>query len=331
MTSPPSTPIQLDRLSVVFKTGGLLNRGHTAALQDITLTMAPGQTLGLVGESGSGKTTLGKVLVGLVRPTSGAVVVGNGTTRQQPGFQQLVGQNPRWALNPRLRIWRSVAEPLAIAHTPRADRRSTSERMLQSVGLTAEFADRYPHQLSGGQLQRAAIARALVSKPALIVFDEAVSALDVSVQVQTINIIKDVQAELGFAALFISHDLASVRYAASKVAVLYHGMLMHTAPSNAFYERPCHPYSLALQSANVSGHAVSLREDLDDGPDPASADPPGCPLASRCPFVLPRCRVERPALRDVAGQLTACHRADELAKTADLTSLLTRDTPAAAG
>lgn len=316
------TSIQLDDISVVFRAGGPLGRHHTTALRDVTLTIQAGRTLGLVGESGSGKTTLGRVVVGLVRPTSGTVKLGDVQLGDEPaGFQQLVGQNPRWSLNPRLRIWRAVAEPLVIAKVPRQTRRSVAIRMLQDVGLAPELADRFPHQLSGGQLQRAAIARALVSKPELVVFDEAVSALDVSVQVQTINTIRDTQAKFGFSAVFISHDMASVRYAAHEVAVLYRGMLMHTAPSEAFYKRPYHPYSLALQSAHEGTDALSLRTAGAVGSESKDGEHTGCPLVGRCRFEIDRCRVERPVLRALHDQQTACHRAEELA-TVEPTTLL---------
>ncbi len=326
MSDRPSTQIRLDRLSVVFRSGGVLARGDTAALRDVSLTMPRGGTLGLVGESGSGKSTLGNVLVGLVKPTSGSVMVGDEPLgRQAPGFRQLVGQNPRWTLNPVLPVWRSVAEPLAIAGSPRRTRRDESVRMLRAVGLPDQLAQRYPHELSGGQVQRAAIARALVSRPELVVFDEAVSALDVSVQVHTINIIKELQAQRAFNALFISHDLASVRYAADTVAVLYRGMLMHVAPADTFYDQACHPYSLALRSAGTGDETVSLREAPDGSADGGGTDAEGCPLAGRCPFVVSRCTAERPVLREVNGQRTACHRAEDLAAATDPSGLVTRD------
>jgi ABC-type glutathione transport system ATPase component len=322
--------VEITDVSVVFRTGGALSSGHTTALDRVSLALPAGETLGLVGESGSGKSTLAKVLSGLVKPTSGTVTVSDGAAQRiKPGFRQLVGQNPRWALNPQLRVWRSVAEPLAILGTPRAVRRSMVDEMLGQVGLPVEFGDRYPHQLSGGQLQRAAIARALISEPGLVVFDEAVSALDMSVQVQIINLIRRLQSELRFNGLFISHDLAAVRYAASTIAVLYRGMLMHVAPVSSFYGRLYHPYSLALQAAGADdGSGISLREEpltTAGSPGPAAN---GCPLSSRCPFVIPRCGSERPALTELQGQQTACHRAAELAQAADPAQLLSQPSPA---
>ncbi|TMR04940.1 ABC transporter ATP-binding protein [Actinomadura soli] len=216
----------------------------------------PGQTVGLVGESGSGKTTLGRVLLGLVRPTSGQVmfdgrpVTGRGAARRLRGRLQVVLQNPDWSLNPTLRVWRSVAEPLAVTGAiPRRDRRAAVEDMLILVGLDAGLADRHPHQLSGGQRQRVAIARAMITQPDLIVFDEAVTALDVSVQTQVLNLIRDLQAERGFAALFISHDITAVRYVSHRVAVAYRGELVETGPVERFYDRPLHPYTRDLISA----------------------------------------------------------------------------------
>jgi len=223
------------------------------ALRGVSLDVMPGETVGLVGESGSGKTTLGHALLGLLSPTSGEVlfegvpVTARRARRRLKGRLQVVLQNPDWSLNPTLRVWRSVAEPLAIAgRQSRRERRAAVDRMLELVGLNSSLAERRPHELSGGQRQRVAIARAMITRPSLILFDEAVTALDASVQTQVLNLIRDLQAEQGFAAVFISHDLAAVRYVADRIAVAYRGELVEIGPVERFYGEPEHPYSREL-------------------------------------------------------------------------------------
>jgi ABC-type glutathione transport system ATPase component len=232
-------------------------RGSEAvqALRGVSLDIFPGETVGLVGESGSGKTTLGRALLGLLRPTSGDVVfddvstTARGARRHLKGRLQVVLQNPDWSLNPSLRVWRSVAEPLAIAGArSKRERRASVDDMLELVGLDRSLSERRPHELSGGQRQRVAIARAMITRPSLIVFDEAVTALDASVQTQVLNLIRDLQAERGFAALFISHDLAAVRYVSHRIAVAYEGELVEIGPVDRFYRVPDHPYSRRLLS-----------------------------------------------------------------------------------
>jgi ABC-type glutathione transport system ATPase component len=229
------------------------------ALGGVTLDIFRGETVGLVGESGSGKTTLGRTLLGLLRPTSGDVlfdgmsVTARGAARKLKGRLQVVLQNPDWSLNPSLRVWRSVSEPLVVARVmSRQERRGAVDKMLEMVGLDPSLAERRPHELSGGQRQRVAIARAIITHPSLIVFDEAVTALDASVQTQVLNLIRDLQAEQGFAALFISHDLAAVRYVSDRIAVAYQGELVETGPVQRFYGKPEHPYSRQLISTLTS-------------------------------------------------------------------------------
>jgi ABC-type glutathione transport system ATPase component len=237
---------------VTFRTGRRAHARTVRALDAVSFDIPAGESVGLVGESGSGKTTLGRVLLGLVEPDSGTVsfdgrpMTGKGAAGRLRGRLQVVLQNSDWALNPLLRVRRSVAEPLAVTGTPYREQRSAVDEMLALVGLDAELADRYPHQLSGGQRQRVAIARAMITHPDLIVFDEAVSALDVSVQTQVLNLIRDVQAERGFAALFISHDLAAVRYVSHHIAVLYQGKVVETGAASRFYEDARHPYTREL-------------------------------------------------------------------------------------
>jgi ABC-type oligopeptide transport system ATPase subunit len=270
-----------------------------------------GETLGLVGESGSGKTTLGRVCLGLVPATQGAVlferkVIGP-RNRPPPGKLAVVMQHPEWSLNPRLRVGVSVAGPLAILGAmTRRQRHARAAQALEMVGLGASLALRYPHELSGGQRQRVAIGRALITEPRFVVFDEAVSAHDVSVQTQVLNVIKDLQERHGFAALFISHDLAATRYVSHRMVVMYAGNLMEIGPAERFYTGPRHPYSRAL---SISIHPLryqsfALRGGAEDG------SVRGCPLSLRCPLSSSRCRSEPPLL-DQSN--VACHHPNAVA------------------
>ncbi len=248
MTTPV---VQLRDIGVTYG-GGLFGGTGFDAVRQVQLEIAPGETVGLVGESGSGKTTLGRVCLGLQPPTCGEMRFGGepfGSLRRRRGELSIVLQHPEWALNPRLRCGRSVEEPLVVLGTPKARRRERVEAMLDNVGLETSFADRYPGQLSGGQRQRVAIARALITEPRFIVFDEAVSALDVSVQAQVLNLVRDLQMQHGFGALFISHDLAATRYLCHRIAVMYRGELVEVAPAERFYGEPEHPYSRGLLAA----------------------------------------------------------------------------------
>ncbi|TDD11234.1 ABC transporter ATP-binding protein [Nonomuraea deserti] len=242
--------LELDDVTVTFTAGPPLRRIRLDAMRHVSLSVAKGETLGLVGESGSGKTTTSRVALGLHRPTSGAVRFDGRPfprrRRELAGRMQAVLQHPHWSLNPRMRVGQSVAEPLAVLGRPVGD---LVTEMLGHVGLEESFAARYPHELSGGQRQRVSIARALVTRPDFIVFDEAVSALDVSVQVQILNLVKDLQAEYGFSALFISHDLGAVRYVADRIAVMRSGEVVETADTATFYTAPAHEYSQRLLEA----------------------------------------------------------------------------------
>lgn len=304
-----ATPVvALDHVSVTYQSGPPWARLSHPAANDVTLEIAAGETVGLVGESGSGKTTIGKLVLGLLNADTGHVLFDGeplARRRRRNADIQLVLQHPEWALNPFLKVGTSIAEPLAVAgSTTTKERRSKVGELLEMVGIEASMATRYPHQLSGGQRQRAAIARALISRPRLVVFDEAVSALDVSAQAQVLNLIKETQQQQGYAALFISHDLAAVRYVADRLIVMYLGSIVAEAAADVFYGRPKHPYAVALME----------RED-----DPVTLGPPdgvttstGCPLAGRCPCAIERCVTDRPEMRVVLGQRVACHRADEL-------------------
>lgn len=245
--------LELDGVTKAFRSGWGRGRTTLTAMNDVTFGVHAGETVGLVGESGSGKSTTGLVSLGLVAPSSGAVRFGGapyGKPRTRVGQIQAVLQNPHWSLNPRLRVGDSIAEPKAtVDHDHLHDHVDTVAAMLEQVGLDESFAGRYPHELSGGQRQRVAIARALITHPRFIVFDEAVSALDVSVQAQILNLIGDLQSEHRFGALFISHDLAAVRYIAHRVAVMRAGSIVELAGTRRFYERPEHEYSRQLLEA----------------------------------------------------------------------------------
>jgi ABC-type oligopeptide transport system ATPase subunit len=248
-----TTPIvQLKNIFVTYSAGAFKGGVGFNAVKDVSLEIGEGETVGLVGESGSGKTTLGRVCLGLLPPTQGEMFFGGepfGSLRRRRGQLSVVLQQPEWALNPRIRCGRSVEEPLLVLGRPAAERRDRVKQILDNVGLDGSFAERYPGQLSGGQRQRIAIARALITEPRFIVFDEAVSALDVSVQAQVLNLIRDLQERHGFGALFISHDLAATRYVCRRIAVMYKGELVEVAPSERFYGTPEHPYSRSLLSA----------------------------------------------------------------------------------
>jgi ABC-type glutathione transport system ATPase component len=250
-TADPGPPVlELGDVSVTFTSGRGRHRHRLTAVDGVSFAIHPGETLGLVGESGSGKSTTGAVALGLRTPTSGTVrFLGApfGGRRTRVGAVQAVLQNPHWSLNPRLTVAESVAEPLtAVAGGRLRSHEAAVLRILDRVGLTAAFAARLPHELSGGQRQRVAIARSLITGPKFIVFDEAVSALDVSVQAQILNLIHDLQSEHRFGALFISHDLAAVRYLAHRIAVMRHGRVVELADTERFYATPAHPYSQQL-------------------------------------------------------------------------------------
>jgi ABC-type glutathione transport system ATPase component len=253
VTAPPVPTIQLRGLGVSYRKGPAWQRIRVPAVNRVDLEIAAGETVGLVGESGSGKTTLGRVMLGLVPATTGTFLFEgkpfDPRVRRQ-GALAVVFQHPEWALNPRLRCGASIAEPLQIQKLgDRGERQGRVAAMLAEVGLDAELAGRYPGELSGGQRQRMAIARALITSPRFIVFDEAVSALDVSVQSQILNLIRSLQQQHRFAALFISHDLAATRYVAHRIAVMRGGDFVEVAAAQKFYTRPEHPYSRALHDS----------------------------------------------------------------------------------
>jgi len=305
--------IDVRHVAVTYVSGPVWSHRLTRAVAQITFEIAQGETLGLVGESGSGKTTLGRVCLGLTPATAGAVLferqlIGP-NNKPPPGTLSVVLQHPDWALNPRLTVGTSVAEPLAILRREtRSDKFARAQQALQMVGLEGSFVNRYPHELSGGQRQRVAIARALVTEPRFIVFDEPVSALDASVQTQVLNVIKDLQQAHGFAALFISHDLAATRYVSDRIAVMHAGLLLEMSPARSFYGAPLHPYSRALSMTadQAGGETFALEGGGEEMPLV------GCPFALRCPMNITRCHEETPELRELGAAQVACHRAEEI-------------------
>ena len=249
-----STPVlELDAVRFAYVAGPPWARRRVPALHGVSLAAGRGETVGLVGESGSGKSTIGKLCLGLLRPQQGAVRFDGAPLdrRAQRGRFAVVLQHPQWSLDPRLTVAASVEEPLAIMGSgSKAERRERVEQMLAEVGLDRDFADRYPAELSGGQRQRASVARALITEPRFVLFDEAVSALDVSIQAQILNLIRRLQQQHGFAALFISHDLAATRYAADRIVVMRRGEIVDEGSAASFYEPSTHPYTRALQRAS---------------------------------------------------------------------------------
>jgi oligopeptide/dipeptide ABC transporter ATP-binding protein len=302
-------------------TRGLLARSVAwiKAVDGVSFAIHPGETLCLVGESGCGKSTVGKVLLRLLEPTAGTIRLDGedithlsiGDMRPHRKRMQMVFQDPYASLNPRMVAGRIVSEPLENYSdiTPR-DREARVAELFEKVGLRADAMKRFPFEFSGGQRQRLGIARALALNPAVIIADEPVSALDVSVQAQVLNLMMDLQEELGLAYLFVSHDLGVVEHIGHRVAVMYLGRIVELAEKEALFENPLHPYTQALMAAapiadpHVKRERIVLQGDV---PSPINP-PPGCSFHTRCPFAFDRCKVEEPVLKAGAdGRMTACH------------------------
>jgi peptide/nickel transport system ATP-binding protein/dipeptide transport system ATP-binding protein len=314
-------------LTKVFRlrSGLFAKTSSHVAVNSVDLELSPRERIGVVGESGSGKSTLGRLLLGLTPPTLGEVrFEGIAHTdrrrRDWSSFRRqtsLVQQNPLSALNPQMTIGQQIAEALLVHHVSnRAGARERAAVMLDRVGLSSTMLDRFPHQMSGGQRQRVVIARALVLDPKLVVFDEAVSALDVSVQAQVVALLRTLWAELDLAYVFITHDLRVVRHLVDRIAVMYVGRIVETGDIRSIYRWPRHPYTKALlasvptMDASVRNIAPPIQGELD-----ISKVAEGCAFRSRCPFAIDRCTAETPSLRHVGSQLVACHRAEEFTQS----------------
>ena len=319
------TLLSVEQLSVTFAAGGALGLGRRRAgiqaVSDVSFTITAGETLGLVGESGCGKTTTGRAILQIVRPTGGRVyfegedlaVMDERRLRARRRKMQLVFQDPFGSLNPRMTVGELLAEPLAVQGIgTRREREQSTRESLQVVGLSATALPRYAHEFSGGQRQRIAIARALVLRPRLLVLDEPVSALDVSIQAQVLNLLVEIQRQYGLTYLFIAHDLAVVRAMSDRVAVMYLGKIAELAPARTLYTMPAHPYTAGLLAAVPIPDPAQRRGErraVLGGDLPSPSNPPaGCRFHTRCPRVQDRCRVEEPALRTFGpGHLAACH------------------------
>jgi len=297
--------------------GAFRSRATIKALSDVSFSLAAGRTLAVVGESGSGKSTLARLLTLIENPTAGALLIDGEDVAQASEAKrkrlrreiQIVFQNPYGSLNPRQTIGRALEEPLLVnTRLSVAERKAEALSMMAKVGLRPEYYHRYPHMFSGGQRQRIAIARALMLRPKILVLDEPVSALDVSIRAQALNLLATLQGEFGLAYVFVSHDLSVVRHIADEVMVIYLGNAVELGGRDAIFESPQHPYTRALLSATPVADPAARRERILLSGEPPSpfAPPPGCPFNPRCPQAFDRCRVEKPPLERKQGREVAC-------------------------
>lgn len=311
--------------------GGFLGRtvNHVKAVDDISFHVNEGETVSLVGESGCGKSTTGRAILRLDKPTAGQVIfdgkdllkLRRKEMRKKRKDLQIIFQDPYASINPRQTVTQILEEAMEIQNTvPKGERRQRAIELLETVGLQAYQADRYPHEFSGGQRQRIGIARALSLNPKLVICDEAVSALDVSIRAQVLNLLKKLQKEFQLTYLFISHDLGVVRHISDRIIVMYLGKIVEIADKRSLFENPQHPYTKALLSAiPVPNPEVKKERIILKGDVPSPIDPPnGCRFHTRCPFVQERCKVEAPVLRTTATMLqthqAACHYIEDISK-----------------
>lgn len=311
--------LSIQGLSKNYELSSAFSRGKDVvhAVENINLEVIEGETLGIVGESGCGKSTLGRMIVRLEEPTAGSALfegvdlakVGAKKLRSIRKRFQMIFQDPYASLNPRRQIGKIVEEPLRVHGMRKQERRAIAQDLLKRVGLDENAYEKYPHEFSGGQRQRVVIARALALNPRLVVADEPVSALDVSIQAQVLNLFKDLQQEFNLTYIFIAHDLGVVRYVSDRIAVMYLGKVVELAPSEALYQSPAHPYTKALLSANprmdgdIERERIILKGDI---PNPINR-PNGCAFNPRCPKVQDICRVESPQLVQIGERQVACH------------------------
>jgi len=324
VTGQPLLEVKNIEVHFPFRRGGLFTgeSGVIRAVDGVSFEVYPGETYGLVGESGCGKSTTARAIVNLTPPTAGEIYLG-GTRIDRLGPRgmfphrrrvQMIFQDPFASLNPRLTVGAIIGEPMAIFGLhDRRRRKLETLRLMDLVGLNPRYLNRYPHEFSGGQRQRIGIARALAVQPELIVCDEPISALDVSIQAQVINLLMDLQKELGLAYVFIAHDLAVVRHIADRIGVMYLGRIVETAPAKELYEQPKHPYTQALLSAAPIPDPIKQRErrriKLEGEVPSPDKFYPGCPFADRCPIVEDYCRQKKPELEG-NGHKAACFKAE---------------------
>lgn len=319
-----TSPIAVEDLRIHFPTAR--GKETVKAVDGVSFAVNPGETFGVIGESGSGKSTLGRAIVCLLPPTAGKVLhngqdpyaLGRTELRYRRREYQIVFQDPNAALNPRMTIGQSVREPLDIVgEGTKAEREARALASLDRVGLGAVFANRYPHELSGGQKQRVNIARVLTLRPKLIVCDEVVAALDVSIRSDILNLFADLQREFGLTYVFITHDLGVVSHISDRIAVMYLGVFVEMGPAEQLVENPLHPYTEALLSAEpipLPSHMRTDKRIVLEGEIPSPVDPPsGCRFRTRCRYAVDRCAAERPEWREYhPGHWVACHFAGEL-------------------
>jgi dipeptide transport system ATP-binding protein len=298
--------------------GFLRSRGIVKALEDVSFEVNEGEILSVVGESGCGKTTLAKVLMQIENVTGGQILLGGKDLTTIPRHEarkdvQMIFQDPYSSLNARKKAWKIIAEPLFInTDQPKDECKKIAKQMMNKVGLRADTCERYPHMFSGGQRQRIGIARALVTRPKLLICDEPVSALDVSIQAQILNLLMDLRDEMKLSYIFISHDLSVVKYISDRILIIYLGKVVEYGTKAAIFANPVHPYTQTLLGSSPKVASASKKIFSLQGEIPSRINPPkGCPFETRCPFVQERCREVSPPLAMREGRLVACHRADE--------------------
>ena len=314
--------LSIEGLGKNYEIGSAFSRGKDVvhAVENINLEILEGETLGIVGESGCGKSTLGRMIVRLETPSAGKILFEGEDLANVPPKKlrslrkqfQMIFQDPYASLNPRRQIGKIVEEPLRVHGMGKEERKRVAQDLLKRVGLDQNAYEKYPHEFSGGQRQRVVIARALALNPRLVVADEPVSALDVSIQAQVLNLFKDLQAEFNLTYIFIAHDLGVVRYVSDRIAVMYLGKVVELAPAEELYANPAHPYTRALLSANPRMDADDKRERIilkGDLPNPINR-PTGCVFNPRCPKVQDICKVESPLLLQIGSRQVACHFPD---------------------